>query len=93
MPLDGNNPANQTGRGKLRALLDILLILATLSIIILEFNAIWIMLPLLVFYIWLIEDEIKPKPKTVKRWNKQAGKYIYYEIDEKTGQYLKKVDK
>ena len=93
MPKTQTIPLNQKGKGKLRALLDGCLILGTISILFLESNAIWFMLPLLIVYIGILEKEKQPKPRIVKRWHKNAKKYIYYEVDEKTGQYLKKVEK
>ena len=69
-----------------------MLIIGTLSILFIELSAMWIVLPAMVGYIILMDYDAEPRPKIVKRWNKQAGKYIKYEIDEKTGKYIRKVD-
>lgn len=76
---------------RLRMILDYAIIIGTLSVIFIEKNAIWIMLPILIFYILLNEIEERPKKKTVWRYHSGAKKFIKYAIDEKTGKYMKKV--
>lgn len=76
---------------KLRILIDLLLIIGTISIIFLRFDAIYYMAVLWIAYISLVWIDAKPKPTMVSRWNKQAGRYITYEIDQKTGKYIKRV--
>lgn len=72
-------------------ILDFVMIVGSMSVIFLEKTAIIIMLPALVAYFWFMEYDRKPRPILVERWNRQAGKFLTYEVDKKTGKYLKRV--
>ena len=75
---------------RLRIFLDYMMITGTLSILLIGFYSLWIMLPVLFLRVYIMDLDLKPIPKTVKRLHKKSGKYLEYEIDEKTGKYIKK---
>lgn len=80
-------------RGNLISAIEASLTVSVLFILVINYYALFFALPLMGIWFYLMKKEAQPKPIIVKRWNKQAGKYIEYEIDEKTGEYLRKVEK